>query len=78
VFGWLSKPKEEAQPAATDRADQLIAEGNRAERLAVAAGLGNLNLDGRLVTPRFGRLVYVAEVIFTDLPLEPDGQEGVV
>ncbi len=31
MFGWLSKPKEEAQPAATDRADRLIAEGNRAE-----------------------------------------------
>jgi predicted O-linked N-acetylglucosamine transferase (SPINDLY family) len=31
VFEWLSKPKEEAQPAATDSADRLIAEGNRAE-----------------------------------------------
>jgi len=60
------------------RATRVFAEGNRAERLAVAAGLGNLNVEGRLVTPRFGRLVYVAEVIFTDLPLEPDGQEGVV
>jgi hypothetical protein len=34
-----------------------------------------VNADGRLVTPRFGRLVYVAELIFTDLPLEPDGVE---
>ena len=31
MFGWLSKPKEEAQLAATDDADRLIAEGNRAE-----------------------------------------------
>src|SRR6266852_5906171 len=60
------------------RATRTFGEGTRAERLAVAAGLGNLNAEGRLVTPRFGRLVYVAEVIFTDLPLEPDGQEGVV
>lgn len=31
MFGWRSKPEKNAQPAATDAADRLIAEGNRAE-----------------------------------------------
>ncbi|MGQ0833483.1 MAG: O-linked N-acetylglucosamine transferase, SPINDLY family protein [Gammaproteobacteria bacterium] len=31
MFGWLSKPEKNAQPATTDAADRLIAEGNRAE-----------------------------------------------
>lgn len=44
-----------------------------AEKLAAAAGLGTLNKDGRLVTPRFGAKVYVANVIRTDLPLAADG-----
>ena len=57
------------------RATREFADDNRAQRLAAAAGLGELTADGRLVTRRFGRGVYVAEVIFTDLPLEPDGQE---
>jgi len=57
------------------RATRVFGEDNRGERLAAAAGLGRLNAEGRLVSPRFGRLVYVAELIFTDLPLEPDGQE---
>jgi hypothetical protein len=39
------------------------------ERMAVAAGLGTLNGQGRLVTPKFGTQVHVADVIFTDLPL---------
>ena len=56
-------------------ATRVFGEDHRGERLAAAAGLGQLNTDGRLVTPRFGRLVYVAELIVTDLPLEPDGQE---
>ncbi|HEU4344117.1 MAG TPA: hypothetical protein VFU31_21385 [Candidatus Binatia bacterium] len=47
-------------------------DGN-AEALAAAAGLGNLNADGRLVTSKFGDRVYVADVICTDLPLAPDG-----
>jgi hypothetical protein len=43
------------------------------QRLAAAAGLGTLNAEGRLVTP--GRRVHVAdEVIYTDLPLAPDGE----
>jgi hypothetical protein len=44
-----------------------------AEKLAVAAGLGILNAEGRLVTPNFGSHVHVANVIRTDLPLAPDG-----
>src|SRR5712691_2600094 len=58
------------------RATRKFEEDGRGERLAAAAGIGHLNADGRLVTPRFGRLVYVAELIFTDLPLQPDGQEN--
>jgi epoxyqueuosine reductase QueG len=50
-------------------------EAENADRLAVAAGLGTLGPDGRLVTRRFGRGVHVAEVILTDLPLQPDGRE---
>ena len=44
-----------------------------AERLAVAAGLGKLNAEGRLVVPKHGTKVYVADVIHTDLPLAADG-----
>src|SRR5262249_3302263 len=33
-----------------------------AEKLAVAAGLGTLNAEGRLVTPKFGTRVHVANV----------------
>src|SRR4029434_10592405 len=44
-----------------------------AEKLAAAAGLGTLNNEGRLVTPKFGTNVHVANVIRTDLPLAPDG-----
>lgn len=43
------------------------------EKLAAKAGLGTLNSDGRLITPQFGAKVYVAEAIFTDLPLAADG-----
>jgi hypothetical protein len=44
-----------------------------AEKLAAQAGLGTLNAQGRLVTPRFGPNVHVAKVIRTDLPLATDG-----
>jgi hypothetical protein len=44
-----------------------------ADRLAVAAGLGTLNADGRLVVPKLGSRIHVAEVIRTDLPLAADG-----
>jgi hypothetical protein len=43
-----------------------------AEKLAASAGLGTLNKEGRLVTPRFGANVHLANVIRTDLPLAPD------
>jgi hypothetical protein len=59
------------------RATRAFAEDNRGDRLAAAAGLGDLTADGRLVTRRFGRGVYIAEVIVTDLPLQPDGRENV-
>jgi hypothetical protein len=44
-----------------------------AERLAARAGLGTLNNEGKLVTPRFGANVHVANLIRTDLPLAADG-----
>ena len=56
-------------------ATRVSGDDNRGERLAAAAGLGILDGDGRLVIRRHGRGAYVAEVIFTDLPLQPDGQE---
>lgn len=59
-------------------ARRVTVEDNRGERLAASAGLGSLDPDGRLVHPRLGRGVHVAEVIVTDLPLQPDGQENAV
>ncbi len=44
-----------------------------AEKLAARAGLGTLDKEGRLVTPRFGANAHVANVIRTDLPLAADG-----
>lgn len=44
-----------------------------AERLAAVARLGRLNSDGRLVTPKYGTRVHVANLIRTDLPLAADG-----
>ncbi len=43
------------------------------ERLAVAAGLGTLNNQGRLTVPKHDTRIHVADVIFTDLPLVADG-----
>ncbi len=43
------------------------------DRVAVAAGLGTLNAAGRLVSRELGSHVHVADVMVTDLPLEPDG-----
>jgi hypothetical protein len=45
------------------------------ERLAVAAGLGTLNGDERLVVAKHGTRIHVADIVFTDLPLVADGQE---
>ena len=46
----------------------------RAERehLAVAAGLGKLNSDGTLTVPKYGTKIHIADIIFTDLPMEAD------
>jgi hypothetical protein len=49
-----------------------VRSGVDGEKLAAAAGLGTLNADGRLVTPKYGIHVYVANVIRTDLPLAAD------
>jgi hypothetical protein len=43
------------------------------ERLAVAAGLGTLNSNGRLSVPKHGTKIYVADILFTDLPMVADG-----
>ena len=42
------------------------------DALAAQAGLGTLNGQGRLVTREFGANVYVADAIYTDLPLAAD------
>ena len=47
-----------------------------AERLAESAGIGSLDSEGRLVTRKFGRKVYIADVIRTDLPLTPGTGQG--
>jgi hypothetical protein len=43
------------------------------EQLAATAGLGAIDKDGRLITRKHGRRIYVADVIATDLPVAPDG-----
>lgn len=43
------------------------------DALAAKAGLGTLNGSGRLVTREFGAGVYVADAIYTDLPLAVGG-----
>jgi hypothetical protein len=43
------------------------------ERLAVAAGLGTFNREGKLTVPKHGTKIYVADIIFTDLPMKADG-----
>ena len=43
------------------------------EALAAKAGLGTLNGQGRLVNGKFGPGIYVADAIYTDLPLAADG-----
>ncbi|HEY8695722.1 MAG TPA: hypothetical protein VIR57_23600 [Chloroflexota bacterium] len=42
------------------------------DELATKAGLGTLNGEGRLVSPRYGANVHVSGAILTDLPLQPD------
>jgi hypothetical protein len=43
------------------------------DALAAKAKLGTLNSQGRLVSEKFGAKVYVADAIYTDLPLAADG-----
>jgi len=43
------------------------------EHLAIATGLGTRDRNGRFTTPKLGSKVYVADIVFTDLPLEADG-----
>jgi len=43
------------------------------DALAAKAGLGTLNGQGKLVSREFGEGVYVADAIYTDLPLAADG-----
>lgn len=43
------------------------------DALAAKAGLGTLNGQGRLVSHKFGAGVFVADAIYTDLPLAADG-----
>jgi hypothetical protein len=56
-------------------ATRVAGDDDRGQRLAAAAALGTLDSNGRLLHRRFGTRVHVAEVIITDLPLQPDGQE---
>jgi hypothetical protein len=39
-------------------------------RLAARAGLGTLDATGRLSTPRHGMDVWVADIVYTDFPLQ--------
>jgi hypothetical protein len=50
----------------------VVRDGN-ADALAAKAGMGTLNGNGRLVSREFGAGVYVADAIYTDLPLAADG-----
>jgi hypothetical protein len=43
------------------------------EHLAIATGVGTRDSRGRLTTPKYGTKVYIADIIFTDLPMQPDG-----
>jgi len=45
------------------------------QQMAAAAGFGTLDAEGRLMAPKSGPRLHVAdEVIHTDLPLAPDGE----
>jgi hypothetical protein len=50
-----------------------VVRDTNAEALAAQAGLGTLNSQGKLVTREVGASVYVADPIYTDLPLAADG-----
>jgi hypothetical protein len=50
-----------------------VVHDDNSEALAAKAGLGTLNNSGRLLTREFGADVYVADAVYTDLPLAADG-----
>lgn len=50
-----------------------VARDDNSDALAAKAGLGIWNGSGRLVTREFGAGVYVADAVYTDLPLAADG-----
>jgi len=50
-----------------------VVHDTNAEALAAQAGLGTLNDQGKLVAGQLGTGVYVADPIYTDLPLAADG-----
>jgi hypothetical protein len=50
-----------------------VVRDDNSDALAAKAGLGTLNNSGRLVTREFGADVYVADAVYTDLPLAADG-----
>jgi hypothetical protein len=51
-----------------------VAQETNGEQLAAAAGLGEINGQGRLLTPQYGA-VHVTDIILTDLPLAADGTQ---
>jgi hypothetical protein len=50
-----------------------IVRDDQRDALAAKAGMGTLNDSGRLVTRELGANTYVADAIYTDLPLAADG-----
>ena len=44
------------------------------EQVAVAVGIGALSKDGRIAVSGFGSKIHLADLILTDLPVEPDGK----
>jgi hypothetical protein len=50
-----------------------VVRDTNAEALAAQAGLGTLNGQGRLITRKLGAGVYIADPVYTDLPLAADG-----
>ena len=51
---------------------EAVVHEDGAHTYAAAAGLGRLDPDGKLNSPRFGRRVGIAGVILTNIPLKPD------
>ena len=55
MFGWLSKPKEEAASAAIDSAERLIGEGHRAEECGELARACELYRQAAAMAPRYAK-----------------------